>query len=186
MPKCKICGKELKNPNDPRHIRSKYHQEKLKKLKLPVKEQVKVRGSPDYLTLQNIMREISDIKENILNLEIRLNKIENIIKEKTLTNDFNLKSQLTLIELNDKDLMEELNSIINQRKNYKQIKKSISLKELKDIFNKRFNFTEKQFREVILRLYRKQLIDLQPGGLPNDYHLLSPTGKKFYFLILKS
>jgi hypothetical protein len=35
----------------------------------------------------------------------------------------------------------------------------------------------------ILQLYRKQEIDLQPGGDPCEYHLLSPTNKAFYYLI---
>ena len=30
MPVCSICGKNIKNPNSLNHIRSKYHQEKLK------------------------------------------------------------------------------------------------------------------------------------------------------------
>lgn len=47
MPKCKICGKELANPDDPRHINSKYHQDALKKLEeKKKKEQQKAKPKP--------------------------------------------------------------------------------------------------------------------------------------------
>ena len=186
MPICKICGKELKNPSDPRHIKSKYHQNALKKLKYQKKEEIIVQDKTDQLKLQNIMDVISDIKENILILENRISKIESIIDARLLTDDYNKKSHLLITELKDNELIEELVNIINQRKDYKQIKKSITLKELKNILKKKFNLNENQFRNIILKLYRKQLIDLQPGGPSTDYHLLSPTGKKFYYLILKS
>jgi len=176
MPICKICGKELKNPSDPRHIKSKYHQNALKKLKYQKKEEIIVQDKTDQLKL----------KENILILENRISKIEKIIDARLLTDDYNKKSDLLITELKDNELIEELVNIINQRKDYKQIKKSITLKELKNIFEKKYNLNENQFRNIILKLYRKQLIDLQPGGPSTDYHLLSPTGKKFYYLILKS
>jgi histone H3/H4 len=33
IPKCEVCGKNLKNPESKSHINSKYHQDALKKLK---------------------------------------------------------------------------------------------------------------------------------------------------------
>lgn len=84
------------------------------------------------------------------------------------------------------DLEQEIIKIVDQRPHFQQIKGNIALKDLKNIFQTNYNVSIKEFEEGMLRLYRKQIIDLQPGGNPNDYHLLSPTGKKFYYLFIKA
>lgn len=176
MPKCKICGKVLKNPNAKSHIDSKFHQEKLKKIGEGAKPSKVVRRGQTGLIveLDNLRNLVTNLEKRILTIEKVLNLSKSIPKRV-----FPNKSL-------DINLEQEIINLINQHSNIQQIKGNFPIKNFKDIVLKNFNITQKDFEDIILRLYRKQLIDLQPGGDPKEYHLLSPTGKKFYYLITKT
>ncbi|MFX1450480.1 MAG: hypothetical protein ACFFCM_06545 [Promethearchaeota archaeon] len=177
MPKCKICGKNLKNPEAERHINSKYHQEKLKGLK---QKKIKFTKSK-AISKRDIENELKDIKKNLLNMEKRIVRIEESLK---LEEYSPIRSKK--ITKRDINFEKEFIKVINQKSNLQQIRGNFALKDLRDSFIRDYGISNKQFEENILRLYRKQLVDLQPGGNPEDYQLLSPTGKKFYYLIIKS
>ena len=183
MPKCKICGKELKNPNSSSHVNSKFHQEKLKK------RTAKSSKSSEIITpiIPIIEKgENLELRNIVLDLEKRILKIEALLK----IDDISFKSVSYEKKAgkfkSDKELEQEIIRIVKQRSHFQQIKGNIALKDLKTIFQANYNVSIKEFEEGMLRLYRKQIIDLQPGGNPNDYHLLSPTGKKFYYLFIKT
>jgi len=178
MPICKICGKTLKNPNSTSHIKSKYHQEKLV-------------SSPSITSIdlspqQNIEKnDFIKLKNSIFNLEKRMSIIENQMKGIRDGPELKIKKTRDKKTRNLQKLDKEIVKIIKQRSSAQQIKGNIALKDLKKLILRSYNISEKEFEEIILRLYRKQIFDLQPGGSPSDYQLLSPTGKRFYYLIVK-
>jgi len=57
------------------------------------------------------------------------------------------------------------------------------LKDVLALLQRSHDINPNAFEDYILQLYRKQEIDLQPGGDPAEYHLHSPTRKEFYYLI---
>ena len=183
MPKCKICGKELKNPNSIRHINSKFHQEKLKKITTKSSKSSEVRISP---IMPSEKGENIELRNIVLNLEKRISKIEALLKIDGVSFKSVTSEKKAGKFKSDKELEHEIIRIVNQRSPFQQIKGNIALKDLKNIFQTNYNVSIKEFEEGMLRLYRKQIIDLQPGGNPSDYHLLSPTGKKFYYLFIKT
>ncbi len=73
MPKCKICGKELKNPNSSSHINSKFHQGKLKRITTKSTKSSEVRFTPIIPTEKG---EDIELRRIVLNLEKRILKIE--------------------------------------------------------------------------------------------------------------
>lgn len=176
MPKCKICGKDLKNPNAKSHINSKFHQEKLKKLGKGAKP-----SKFDQRVQTDLIVEVDNLRNLFANLEKRILNIE-----KVLNLSKSVPKRIFSNESLDINLEQEIINLINQHSNIQQIKGNFPIKNIKDKILKNFNITQKDFEDIILRLYRKQLIDLQPGGDPKEYHLLSPTGKKFYYLITKT
>lgn len=178
MPICKICGKTLKNPNSTSHINSKYHQEKL--ALSPIRPSLELTTQPviaqnDFIKLKNL----------VLNLEKRMSYIEKELKGIRNSSELKIKKTSDVKARNIQKLEKEIVKIIKQRSSAQQIKGNIALKDLKEILIRSYNISEKDFEEIILKLYRKQVFDLQPGGSPTDYQLLSPTGKKFYYLIVK-
>jgi len=183
MPKCKICGKELKNPISSSHINSKFHQGKLKKITTNSSKSSEVRISP---IIPSEKGENIELRNIVLNLEKRISKIEDLLKIDGVSFKSVTSEKKAGKFKSDKELEHEIIRIVNQRSPFQQIKGNIALKDLKNIFQTNYNVSIKEFEEGMLRLYRKQIIDLQPGGNPNDYHLLSPTGKKFYYLFIKT
>jgi len=175
MPECQICGKVLKNPKTSSHINSKFHQQKLREIKSPkIGDLVK-----DPSITHSIDEELVQLKKIVLELENRIIKIEKKLNREIVTKDYAYgKSKVV-------DFEKEFINLINHRSNLQPIKGNFPLKELRDIFTNEFNITDREFEDNILRLYRKQLIDLQAGGNPSEYHLVSPTGKRFYYLIAK-
>jgi len=183
MPKCKICGKELKNPISSSHINSKFHQGKLKKITTNSSKSSEVRISP---IIPSEKGENIELRNIVLNLEKRISKIEDLLRIDGVSFKSVTSEKKAGKFKSDKELEHEIIKIVNQRSHFQQIKGNIALKDLKNIFQTNYNVSIKEFEEGMLRLYRKQIIDLQPGGNPNDYHLLSPTGKKFYYLFIKT
>ena len=183
MPKCKICGKVLKNPNSSSHINSKYHQEKLKKLTAKSSQGSEAIIAP-IIPIEK--EENTELRNMVLSLEKRISKIEDILKIDAVSfKSVTSEKRVTKFK-NNKELEQEIINIVNQRSHFQQIKGNIALKDLKNIFQTNYNVSKNEFEEGVLRLYRKQIVDLQPGGNPDDYHLLSPTGKKFYYLFIKA
>jgi len=183
MSYCKICKKKYKDPNyatSQRHLSSKFHQEKLKKIKKTTR--VTDLGKVSEL---DVVSELTQLKDLVLNMENRISNIEkflNLDRMKIVSK----KNEITSKESQIRNLEEEIINSINQQSHIQHIKGNFPIKNVRKIVMKKFNISEKDFEDIILRLYRKQIIDLQTGGDPNDYHLLSPTGKKFYYLITKT
>jgi hypothetical protein len=176
LPKCEICGKELKNPYSKNHINSQYHQKALRSVGKEISSR-KVKP----VTILESSSDLRELKIIVSKIENRLSKVEEILKIETLKGKFRKKA----IILNDKDIEKLIINVISQKSNRQQIKGNFILKDIRDTLIKEYNVPEYKFEETILRLYRKQLVDLQSGGNPNDYHILSPTGKKFYYLKAK-
>jgi len=186
MPICNVCGKELNNPNSSSHIKSQYHQKALERLgSQNHREKIeKVRLSSNLTSVYE--QELIGLKNIVINLEKRINRIEqqiDVIKshaEPIEEEKLNLRSkQLKIIE---KDIL----NTASKNFSFNYASGNIAIKDLKQNIQNKYGLATKEFEEIILRLYRKQKIDLQPGGPPTDYHLLSPTGKKFYYLLIKS
>lgn len=181
MPICKICGKTLKNPNSTSHINSKFHQEKLKKIKGK-----KVGVSIKDTAKMDTVNELKNLKNLVLNLEKRIVKIESKLNiESSGTKQFR-REKISKKFKDDIDVEREIINILNQRADLQRIKGNFALKDLRKILTKDLRISNKEFEDKILRLYRKQVIDLQPGGNPDEYHLISPTGKRFYYLRIKN
>ena len=178
MPICKICGKTLKSPNSTSHINSKYHQDALRSS--PRKSSLEIISQP--VIKQN---EFSKLQILVISLEKRISNIEKQLKNFPDSSELEIKKSNVIKTRNLQKLEKEIVKIIKQKSSIQQIKGNIALKDLKDIIINRYNISEKDFKDIILKLYRKQVFDLQPGGSPTDYQLLSPTGKKFYYLIVK-
>ena len=183
MPTCKICGKELKNPNSSSHINSIFHQGKLNKITTKSSRSSESKISP---IIPSEKGENIELRNIVLNLEKRISKIEDILKIDGISFKSVTSEKKAGEFKSDKELEQEIIKIVNQKSPFQQIKGNIALKDLKNIFQTNYNVSTNEFEESMLRLYRKQIIDLQPGGNPNDYHLLSPTGKKFYYLFIKT
>ena len=183
MSYCKICNAKYKDPNyarSQRHINSKSHQEKLKKHKKTTR--IADLGKVKELDVVSELIQLKDIVSNMENRITNIEKFLNLSKAKKVSK----KSEITLKESQIRRLEKEIINLINQQSHIQQIRGNFPIKNIRKIIMKKFNISEKEFEDIILRLYRKQIIDLQSGGDPTDYHLLSPTGKKFYYLITKS
>lgn len=130
--------------------------------------------------------EISLIKKNLLGIEKRLSKLEDLLRKGNsdafLENEIRTKTKFNTMD----EFQQELMKIIRKNPKFKHIKRNYILKDIRKLFLREYKITEKEFEDNILRLYRKQIIDLQPGGNSSDYHISLPTGKKFYYLITKS
>ena len=176
MPICEICGKELKNPYTKGHINSQYHQKALSSVGKKIS-----RAKVKPITSLESSSDLRELKIIVSKLEKRLSKVEEILKIKISKGKFRKKAVIS----NDIDIEQLIINVINQKSNRQQIKGNFILKDIRDTLTKDYNVPEYKFEESILRLYRKQLVDLQSGGNPNDYHILIPTGKKFYYLIAK-
>ena len=183
MSYCEICIRKYKDPNyatSQRHINSKLHQDNLKKRK----KVPKVADLGEFRRV-NIVSELNHLKDTVSKMEIRISNIENFLNLGRI-NKISKKSKTTLKESQIRRLEKEIINLINQESHIQQIKGNFPIKKLKISVMKKFNVSEQEFEDIILRLYRKQIIDLQPGGEPTDYHILSPTGKRFYYLITKT
>lgn len=199
MPICKICGKSVQNPNSQSHTDSKYHQEKLKsteasgnslllegKKSKQVNKIKKAQTKTDSTQFEQINNELNEIKAFLLKVEKRVSQIEANLNYDLIHNKSAIKEVKTKIFKDEIAFKREIVVVINNSAELERVKGNIPLKTLKTIFIKEYDMTEKEFEEQILNLYRKQMIDLQPGGDPSEYHVQSPTGKKFYYLILKN
>lgn len=182
MPKCLICGKELQNPNSRSHINSKYHQDRMNRNNIKsLKSQISVKKGSKIVDLSDL----NNLKVKVNDLEKRINFIENQLN-RVLSNQNHLMSNYHTQNKDFKTIDEKkIIKVIKRKSNSQYIKGNLILAELKQEFSSLYSISDKQFEEIILRLYRKQIIDLQPGGNPSEYHIISPTGTKFYYLILK-
>jgi len=174
LPICEICGKELKNPKNKSHINSAYHQKALKEKK---------EGKNTYFETsdKSMDQEITKLKQIVANLENRVNILENKFKVKGQINN-----RINITEINAKKIEDRIINMIQEKSSSQRIKSTVAIKDINDSIKKEFKISEINFIDLMMRLYRKQLIDLQPGGNPRDYHLKSPTGSKFYYVSLKN
>lgn len=177
MPKCSICGKELKNPNNRSHINSVFHQKALQRKKIPEKQ---LKTSQTVSKDTSLQQEIRELKRIVINIEKRVKNLENQKKKNNLNDQYSTftDGDFKVIENSIIRLIKEISS--NQR-----IKGMVPIKDVNKSIKKEFKIREDDFINLIMRLYRKQMIDLQPGGNPRDYHLKSPTGSEFYYVSLK-
>lgn len=130
----------------------------------------------------------NDIVKRVDNIELRLSNLEEEFKNLDLGNHKNRLNRKKAINLpinNEIELVKIIKNIIKVNTNLYSIKGMIPLEDLKDIMNRNYNLTEKSFEDIILKLYRKEYIDLHAGGTPDSYLLKSPTGKEFYYLMVK-
>ncbi|MHA1724399.1 MAG: hypothetical protein ACTSXH_06100 [Promethearchaeota archaeon] len=171
MPKCLVCGKELKNPKSKSHINSKFHQEKLNKS-----------GKKDVKKIESSVKtdEISLLKKLIENLDRRLS----IIEERLNVSNTSITSQ-TYKPLNNKKIADMIVKTIKEKTSSHRIRRNLTLIDLKEEITDMVQISDQEFEEIILRLYRKQVVDLQSGGKPTEYHIRSPIGNKFYYIALK-
>jgi len=177
MPKCSICGKELQNPNSIRHVNSAYHQKALQREKIPEK---RLRTSQIVVKDTKLQKEIKELKEVVIGIEKRVKNLEYLITKNNQNNQYTTYTDddTRVIENSIIRLIKDISS--NQR-----IKGMVPIKNINKSIKKEFKIKEDDFINLIMRLYRKQMIDLQPGGNPRDYHLKSPTGSDFYYVSLK-
>jgi hypothetical protein len=116
----------------------------------------------------------------------RFEELQNRISalESNLTPENTLSLKITPnITPKTQSFKEILFQLLAQLTDQQQIKGNFPLKVLKEQFMQEYSYSEKEFEDNILRLYRKQEIDLQPGGDVHDYHIASPTKKLFYYLV---
>jgi len=130
--------------------------------------------------------EITLLKKNMQNLEKRVSRLENLLTRES--SDVYLEAELRITPkfTTMDEFHRELMKIIQNNPKFKHIKRNYVLKDLRKLFLKDYKISEKEFEDNILRLYRKQIIDLQPGGNNSEYQISLPTGKKFYYLITKT
>ncbi len=169
--KCPKCGKEYK--------RISYYEKHIISCQ---GKQTKSRKKSNKSKKENNYREIKDL---ISNLDKRIIEIEKKLALNESHSKFFDNSEKSMKFRNIHEFEKEITKTLGQNTGFKNKRGNLSIKEIRKIFLKEYNISNKEFEENIMRLYRKQIIDLQPGGNPADYHLLSPTGKKFYYLTLK-
>ena len=175
--KCPKCGKSYKTQGAP----YKKHIESCTGKKQPPKREKRSSSTKKVEISSSLIKRLDDI-------EYRLSKLEEKINNISIGNNEKLKIQKSAMVLpvsNEVELNKIIKNIINETSNIYSIKGVIPLEDLKDILYRNYNLSQRKFEELILKLYRKELIDLQAGGTPTDYHLESPTGKKFYYLMVK-
>lgn len=174
--KCSKCGKEYQ--------RKGYYDKHIKICTggKPKSKQVKVKDSFVNIKLfDNVLKQIG-------NIEIRLSNLEKKFKNlnfRDYKNRKKPKKSMNLLLKSEVELINIIKEIINQTSNPYSIKGVISLEDLKKHFEKNYDLSQKLFEEMMLKLYRKAFIDLQAGGTPDSYHLKSPTGKEFFYLMIK-
>lgn len=174
---CPKCGKIYKRDG-------KYWEEHLEKC---TRKESKTSSKPKLIKTIKV-KDFNKLFNRLDNFEKRLSILEQKFNKLDLNNIFSLKSQIEITNLpinNDKKLVNIIKDIIIKNSNLYSIKGVIPLEDLKANLSKKYNLIEKEFEEIILKLYRRELVDLQSGGTPNGYHLKSPTGKRFFYLMVK-
>ena len=174
MPKCLICGKELKNPNSSSHINSKYHQDKLQQSSQGKNNVVKVDKPIEKDEYSQLKRLIEKLDRRISNIEDQLKLIGTSITPQGKE------------ILNNDRISEMIVKTIKEKTSSHRIRRNLTLVDLKEEITAKVRISNQEFEEIILRLYRKQIVDLQSGGKPTDYHIRSPVGNKFYYIALKN
>lgn len=175
--KCPKCGKPYKT-------QGKYYQKHIESCtgkKQPSKAKKKIGSTKKAKASSSIINRLD-------NIELRLRKLEENFKKTGARNNENLniyKKAMIFPVNNELEIIEIIKNIIIENSNLYSIKGVISLEHLKDVLYRNYSLSEKLFEDTILKLYRRELVDLQAGGTPEAYHLESPTGKKFYYLLAK-
>ena len=121
MPKCKICGKVLKNPKSSSHIKSKYHQEKL----ASSPSITPLDSSPQYAPEKN---DFIKLKNLVFNLEKRMNKIEKQLNSIRDSSELKIKKKSDIKARNIQKLEKEIVMYLLQ---LKQLDKLIQVLESK-------------------------------------------------------
>ena len=94
-------------------------------------------------------------------------------------------SDKALSAIDIKRIENRIIKLIQDRASIQRIKSTVAIKDVNRIIKSEFGISEADFVDLMMRLYRKQVIDLQPGGSPGEYTLQSPTGSRFYYVSLK-
>ncbi|HEC39802.1 hypothetical protein LCGC14_0482150 [marine sediment metagenome] len=174
--KCPKCGREYKTKGAfyQKHVKNcvgEIPKQKDKKISKPQKGRK---------TLNTVIKRLESFDTRLSNLEKKFNEFD--ISNRKLPSN---KSVALLPMNSEKKLVNIIKSIIAENANSYSIKGLITLKELRTKIINRYNLSEGKFEELMLKLYRKELVDLQAGGNPQNYQLKSPTGKEFYYLRVK-
>ncbi len=174
--KCPKCGKDYKTQGS-------YYQKHIKNCigNIPKpKSNKKSKSQNASGSLATVLKRFEIFETRLSSLERKFNRF-NISNRKIHPN----KEVRNLPINNEKKLVNIIKKIVNENSNLYSIKGMMSLKELRDNIRINYNLSETIFEELMLKLYRRELIDLQAGGNPKDYQLKSPTGKMFYYLRVK-
>ena len=174
MPICKICGKELKNPESPRHINSKYHQKKLKELK--AKKGQKSKGKEELKTSLN-SNDILSIIDRLDRIEHRLQVLEKFHHEfKNKESRSTISSVSALLEI-----VKEKLPIIS--KNQLGIEK-VSLGELYTKITDEYSISKKNFSKGLLKLNDAGKVQLEPGSSSRDFSINDNYGNVYKLIRL--
>ena len=173
---CPKCGKKYQRKSFyEKHVKSCVGKQSSAKHIKKKNSSVEIKGYNNILSkIKNIDTRLSSLEKRFEDLDLKLYK-RNRVSEKPI--NLPLNDELELINI--------IKDIINQTSNPYSIRGVISLSDLKKNFEERYKISKKEFEGLILKLHRKSLVDLQAGGTSGMYQLKSPTGKEFYYLMIK-
>lgn len=154
MPKCQICGAELKNPNSKRHINSKKHQKALK-----------AKGHPESVSAVRSTTVSSDLGSRVTSLESSMSsltsKINFLIEEFT-----SLQKRMGQISVSPKSSEISQDLILNKIDESTKYKRStgnwITIDDLVSALSKKTTDWS-AIQTTIITMFDRGLIDLIDG-----------------------
>jgi len=165
MAKCKICGKDLKNPNSKSHINSKYHQDKLNKIPTDNKS---ITGVTKDIKL---VEQIELINKKLKVYDSRLENLENIL----------LKNKKSLIKTKNElfDIIKQILPVISN-----QVLGIATIEDLLKRIKIDYDISEVGFRKGLLKLNSENKIQLEPGMSDISYSLKDNYGNIYKLIRL--
>ncbi|MHA1439848.1 MAG: hypothetical protein ACTSPD_20055 [Promethearchaeota archaeon] len=174
MPVCKICGKNLKNPNSKNHINSKFHQEKLKQQNLSKQSTSKIDSN---IEIRDFFKELLTIKSRLTSIENRLKVIEDFYdiqnKEK---NKIRISGISNLWEIIKHKIPEISNNILGIEK--------VSIGKLYQKISNDHIIPKEDFEKALIKLNDSGKIQLEAGTNEDDFSIKDNYGNVYKLIRL--
>ena len=154
----------------------------LKNSKIKPSDRHKVKLTAENEIIKNLQNDIAQFSSRLDNFEIRLKRLEtNMIKEK----ESPTKLAISKPRIEDQNVFSQILRERVQDLSKKRFgSKKIPIKELYDDLSKSYDINKETFSDILLNLYNKEKIQLEPGTMDNDFSIKDNFGNIYKIIRL--